>query len=97
MNGGSSELLAAATTCDLQSSSLTSAQRSLLQFVQKITDDSGAISPQDVERLRVSGWSGVQIAEAIHLASLFACYNRVVNAFGLPSQGLLAVFERKQP
>jgi uncharacterized peroxidase-related enzyme len=97
MNGGSSELLAAATTCDLQSESLTSAQRALLQFVQKITDDSSAISPQDVEHLRESGWTDLQIAEAIHLAALFACFNRVVNAFGLPSQGLLAMFESEHP
>ena len=97
MNGGSSELLAAATTCDLQAESLTSAQRTLLQFVQKITGDSSAISPQDVEHLHESGWTDLQIAEAIHLAALFACFNRVVNAFGLPSQGLLAMFESEHP
>lgn len=97
VNGGSSELLAAATTCDLQSESLTSAQRALLQFVQKITDDSSALSPHDVEHLRESGWTNLQIAEAIHLAALFACFNRVVNAFGLPSQGLLAIFESEHP
>jgi uncharacterized peroxidase-related enzyme len=97
MNGGSSELLAAATTCDLQSTSLTSAQRALLQFVQKVTIDSSTISPQDVEGLRDSGWTDLQIAEAIHLAALFACFNRVVNAFGLPSQGLLAMSESEHP
>jgi uncharacterized peroxidase-related enzyme len=97
MNGGSSELLTAAATCDLQSTSLTSAQRVLLQFVQKITDDSSAISPHDIEHLRESSWTDLQIAEAIHLASLFACFNRVVNAFGLPSQGLLAMFESEHP
>ena len=97
MNGGTSELLTAATSCDLESTSLNSAQRALLQFVQKITDDSSAISPQDVELLRESGWTDLQIAETIHLAALFACFNRVVNTFGLPSQGLLAVFESQHP
>ena len=97
MNGGSSELLAAATACDLQSTSLTSAQRSLLQFVQKITDNSSAISPPDVQHLRDSGWTDLQIAEAIHLAALFAFFNRVVNAFGLPSQGLLATSRNEHP
>lgn len=92
-NGGSPELLAAATTCDLQSESLSPAQRALLHFVQKITNDSSSISPQDVKQLRGSGWSDLQIAEAIHLTALFACFNRVVNAFGLPSQGLLAMYE----
>jgi uncharacterized peroxidase-related enzyme len=91
MNGGSPELLTAATTCDLQSTSLTSAQRALLQFVQKINNDSSGISPQDVQQLRDLGWTDLQIAEALHLTALFACFNRVANAFGLPSQGLLAI------
>lgn len=89
-NGGSAEQLAAATTCDLHSTSLTTAQRALLVFAQKITQDSSAVSPEDVEHLRGSGWTDLQIAEAIHITALFACFNRVVNAFGLPSQGLLA-------
>lgn len=88
-NGGSAEQLAAATTCNLHSASLTPAQRSLLVFAQKVTEDSSAISPQDVEGLRDSGWTDLQIAEAIHISALFACFNRVVSAFGLPSQGLL--------
>jgi uncharacterized peroxidase-related enzyme len=97
-NGGSSELLAAATTCDLHSPSLSPAQRALLLFAQKITKDSSAISPQDIEHLRGFGWTDLQIAEAIHLAALFACFNRVVNTFGLPSQGLLAASgEPQQP
>jgi uncharacterized peroxidase-related enzyme len=95
-NGGSAELLAAATTCDLHSASLSPAQRALLQFAQKITDDSSSISPKDIEHLRSFAWTDLQIAEAIHLAALFACFNRVVNAFGLPSQGLLAASPNPQ-
>jgi uncharacterized peroxidase-related enzyme len=93
MNGGTSELLKAATTCDLQSPSLSPQQRALLQFAQKLTGDSSSISSQDVERLRGFGWTDLQVAEAVHLAALFACFNRVVNAFGLPPQNLLAAFE----
>jgi len=89
-NGGTSEQLAAATTCDLHSASLIPEQRALLQFAQKITQDSSDVSPEDVEHLRGSGWTDLQIAEAIHVTSLFACFNRVVNAFGLPPQNLLA-------
>ena len=90
INGGSAALLAAATTCDLQSTSLSPAQRALLQFAQKITEDSSSVSPHDIEHLRSFSWADLQIAEAIHLTALFASFNRVVNAFGLPSQGLLA-------
>jgi uncharacterized peroxidase-related enzyme len=90
MNGGSTAMLAAAMTCSVHSESIDSAQNALLVFVQKITDDSQSITPIDIEALRTAGWSDLQIAEAIHLAALFACFNRVVNAFGLPSQGMLA-------
>jgi alkylhydroperoxidase family enzyme len=38
------------------------------------------------------GWSELQIAEAIHVAALFSTFNRVANAFGLKSQGLLALY-----
>jgi uncharacterized peroxidase-related enzyme len=89
MNGGSVDLLAAAMTCDLHSASIDTHQAALLRFVQKVTDDSQSIHPGDIETLRAHHWTDLQIAETIHLASLFACFNRVVNAFGLQSQGLL--------
>jgi uncharacterized peroxidase-related enzyme len=90
MSGGSTGMLAAAITCDVHSELIDSAQSALLVFVQKVTDDSQSITPVDIQALRTAGWSDLQIAEAIHLAALFACFNRVVNAFGLPSQGMLA-------
>jgi uncharacterized peroxidase-related enzyme len=94
-NGGSSGLLAAVRTCDLQSESLNPAQTALIRFAQKITDDSASIVPQDVEPLRKCGWTDLQIAEAIHVTALFAGFNRVVNAFGLPSQELLAGYQEQ--
>ena len=68
---------------------IDTAQAALLRFVQKVTDNSHEIIPADVETLRNVGWSDLQIAEAVHLAALFACFNRVASAFGLPSQHLL--------
>jgi hypothetical protein len=38
----------------------------------------------------------LQIAEAVYVAALFATFNRVGNAFGLASQGLLALYESDQ-
>jgi uncharacterized peroxidase-related enzyme len=89
MSGGSPDLLSAAITCDLHSASIDANQAALLRFVQKVTDDSQSINPTDIETLRAHNWTDLQIAETIHLAALFACFNRVVNAFGLQSQGLL--------
>ncbi len=61
--------------------------RTLLAFVCKVDEQSSAIQPTDIEALSRAGWSDAQIAEAIHVTSLFATYNRVANAFGLESQG----------
>lgn len=33
-----------------------------------------------------------QIAESIHVAAMFACFNRIANAFRLPSQDMLKHF-----
>ena len=61
----------------------------MLQFAKKITETSEAIRPADMEAMRVAGWTDLQIAETIHITALFSSFNRVVNAFGLPSQELL--------
>jgi uncharacterized peroxidase-related enzyme len=94
-HGGSPKALEAVVVCRLESDAITSPQRALLSFARKITQNSQGIAPADIEELRATGWSDLQIAETIHLTALFACFNRVVNAFGLPSQELLAIYERE--
>lgn len=89
--GGSDEMLTAAIHCNAEAPAIDAERAALLVFVRKVTDDSQAIVPADMDLLRHAGWSDLQIAEAIHMAALFACFNRVVNAFGLPSQGMLAL------
>lgn len=95
VHGGSPEALEAVMACHLESDAITPPQRALLIFARKITQDSQAIVAADIEELRGAGWSDVQIAEAIHVTALFASLNRVANAFGLPSQDLLALYERE--
>jgi uncharacterized peroxidase-related enzyme len=91
-NGGTPELLTAVMACEVDSTEFTSQQGALLRFVKKITDDAQSVTRADIELLHESDWTDLQIAEAIHVTALFACFNRVVNAFGLPSQDLLAVY-----
>ena len=93
VHGGSAEALGAIQKNDLASSSLTAEEQELLRFVQKVNDNSHEIVKADVDLLNAAGWSQSQIAEAVHVAALFATFNRVANAFGLQSQGLLALFE----
>jgi uncharacterized peroxidase-related enzyme len=92
VHGGSSKALAAIQAGDLHSPELTSAEQALLEFVGKVNVGSDEIHRADVDLLIQAGWSELQIAEAVHVAALFATLNRVANAFGLASQGLLALY-----
>jgi uncharacterized peroxidase-related enzyme len=91
--GGSAEQLAAIQACDLHSAAFSPQELALLTFVDKVTRASHTIHRGDIESLIGAGWSEPQIAEAIHIAALFAAFNRIVNAFGLQSQRLLDLFE----
>jgi uncharacterized peroxidase-related enzyme len=91
--GGSADQLAAIETRNLASAAFSSQEQALLAFVDKITRASHAIHRDDVEILIEAGWSEPQIAEAIHIAALFATFNRIVNSFGLPSQHLLDLYK----
>jgi alkylhydroperoxidase family enzyme len=44
-----------------------------------------------VQKLRDSGWSEDQIAEAVYVIAMFAFFNRVADAFGVPAQNYLGI------
>jgi uncharacterized peroxidase-related enzyme len=96
MQGGSALAMGALLACNPASNSVTAEERTLLQFVKKITEESRSVGPSDTGAMRAAGWTDLQIAETIHVTALFAAFNRVVNAFGLPSQELLKQFEQSR-
>ncbi len=93
VHGGSADALCAIQSLDLDSPGLTEAEQALLRFASKVNLSSHEITVEDVSRLEQSGWSKLQAAEAVHIVALFATFNRVANAFGLRSQGLLALYD----
>jgi uncharacterized peroxidase-related enzyme len=95
VHGGTATELAAIQTNCLDSPELTAAEQALLEFARKVNLESNRITRCDVDALLAAGWSQLQVAEAIHVTALFATFNRVVNAFGLESQGLLALYEEE--
>jgi alkylhydroperoxidase family enzyme len=74
----------------LDEAGLTAAERALLDYVELITRAAYRSTSEDVEKLRAAGWMEEQIAEAVYIAALFAFFNRVADAFGVPSQDYLA-------
>jgi uncharacterized peroxidase-related enzyme len=87
--GGDEALLNALLAGDLGHASISTPEGYLLEFVRKVTVESHKVDEVDILNLRASGWDEKQIAESVHMAAMFACFNRVANAFGLPSQDLL--------
>jgi uncharacterized peroxidase-related enzyme len=92
-HGGSAEQLAAIGARDLNSPAFSPREQALLAFVDKVTRASHAIHRGDIENLIESGWSEPQVAETIHFAALFAAFNRIVSAFGVPSQHLRELYD----
>ena len=90
--GGDEALLNALLTGDLGDVTISTPESYLLEFIRKVTVESHKVDDIDILDLRASGWDEKQIAESIHMAAMFACFNRVANAFGLPSQDVLKHF-----
>ncbi len=61
-----------------------------MEYVELITHAAYRSTAEDVEALRAAGWREEQIAEAVYVTALFAFFNRVADAFGIPSQNYLA-------
>ena len=68
---------------------MTPAERALMVYVEQITKDAARSSHANVQKLRDAGWKEDQIAEAVYITALFAFFNRVADAFGVPSQDYL--------
>lgn len=60
-----------------------------MDYVKKVNDAAYQTTANDVRRLRDHGWSNDQIAEAVYITAMFAFFNRVADAFGVPSMEYL--------
>ncbi len=61
-----------------------------MDYVKLITESASRSTHEDVQKLRDAGWEENQIAEAVYITAMFAFFNRVADAFGIPSQNYLA-------
>ena len=62
----------------------------LLDYVRQVSEAAYRTTPEDVQKLRDAGWKEEQIAEAVYVTAMFAFFNRVADAFGVPSQEYLS-------
>jgi alkylhydroperoxidase family enzyme len=75
---------------ELDEAGLTLAERALLDYVELITRAASRSTADDVQKLRDAGWKEDQIAEAVYVTAMFAFFNRVADAFGIPPQDYLS-------
>ncbi len=85
LQGGSPPVVCALQRGELDPQLFTGSELALLQFAGKVNTHSSAITRADVESAMRAGWTEAQVAEAVHIAGLFAAFNRIANGFGLPS------------
>jgi uncharacterized peroxidase-related enzyme len=89
VQGADEQCVAAVLAGKLEEAGLTPAELALMEYVKLVTEAAYRSTPADVEKLRRSGWTENQIAEAVYITALFAFFNRVADAFGVPAQDYL--------
>ena len=62
----------------------------MLEYVELVTKAAYRTTADDVQKLRDAGWTEDQIAEAVYIIAMFAFFNRVADAFGVPAQDYLS-------
>jgi alkylhydroperoxidase family enzyme len=60
-----------------------------MTYVELITNAAPRSTRADVQKVRDAGWTEDQIAEAVYITAMFAFFNRVADAFGVPAQDYL--------
>jgi uncharacterized peroxidase-related enzyme len=72
---------------DYTRAGLSERERTLLDYVAKLSRSPGEMSEADIAGLRTQGWSDPQIVATVHVTAFFAYMNRVAEAFGLSATG----------
>ena len=60
-----------------------------MDYARLITEAAPRSTVEDVQKLRDHNWSEDQISEAVYIIAMFAFFNRVSDAFGVPPQHYL--------
>ncbi|HEV8122525.1 MAG TPA: hypothetical protein VGQ67_16145 [Candidatus Polarisedimenticolia bacterium] len=77
------EALVEALRSDFRKAPISAQDRTMLEYVVKLTEDATRIGPQDHERLRAAGFDDRGILQITLIASWFNYINRVADALGV--------------
>jgi len=62
---------------------LAPADRAMLDYAVKLTDSPGAMTQEDVDRLRTNGFDDVAIHDLATVTGYFAFVNRIADGLGV--------------
>ena len=68
---------------DYKSAPITESERTMLDYVVKLTRDATQVTPEDHDRLRAAGFGDQAILQITLIASWFNYINRVADALGV--------------
>ena len=74
---------------DYRTAPIEPEMKQLLSFAEKIARDASHITPEDIESVRSAGFSDRAILDAAHVTGFFSYMNRVVQALGADSKGVI--------
>ena len=77
------DALVEALAKDYENAPLSTTDRAMLDYVEKVTVDATRVTPSDLERLRAVGFDDRGILQITLLASWFNYINRVADALGV--------------
>ncbi|HWC18901.1 MAG TPA: carboxymuconolactone decarboxylase family protein [Terriglobales bacterium] len=89
VQGASDKTVEAILEGSLDKADLSAAERALLKYAELINHSASSSTANDVQKLRNAGWTEEQISEAVYVIAIFAFFNRVADAFGVPPQNYL--------
>jgi alkylhydroperoxidase family enzyme len=75
----------------IDEANLTPAEHALMEYAELITNAAYRSTAEDVQKLRDHGWTEDQISEAVYIIAMFAFFNRVADAFGVPPLDYLSL------
>lgn len=68
---------------DYRQASLTAADRAMLDFATRLTQNPTAITRADLDPLRAAGFDDVAIHDIVQVTALFNYFNRLADGLGI--------------
>jgi len=72
---------------DYRAAPIEPQMKHLLSFAEKMAREASQITPEDIEIIRLAGFSDRAILDAAHVTGFFSYMNRVVQALGADNKG----------